>query len=93
MTLAAEERIRAAVAELGDAILAALADTGPRDDVPDKLMSVSLASQALGVSRATLYSGPLRDGSLQSLTIGRRRLIPASAVAAFQARSAGNGND
>jgi excisionase family DNA binding protein len=82
MTPAAEARIRAALAELGDAIVAAL--DGP-PATPDRLLSVDEASTALGLGRTALY-GEVQAGRLRSITVGRRRLIPAAAVAEFIAQ-------
>ena len=43
-------------------------------------MSVDEAADALGIGRSTLYR-ELSAGRLPSVKIGRRRLIPASAIA------------
>jgi excisionase family DNA binding protein len=40
-----------------------------------------------GISRATIYE-LLNDGELSSAVIGRRRFVPAAAIAAFIATSA-----
>ncbi|MSQ14885.1 MAG: DNA-binding protein [Dehalococcoidia bacterium] len=40
------------------------------------------AARALGIGRTKLYS-LLMDGSLESITIGSRRLIPRDALARF----------
>ena len=43
-------------------------------------MSVDQAAEALGMARSTLYR-ELGAGRLPSVKIGRRRLVPASAIA------------
>ena len=43
-------------------------------------MSVDEAAEALGISRSTVYR-ELNAGRLPSVKIGRRRLVPASAIA------------
>jgi excisionase family DNA binding protein len=46
---------------------------------PDRLYSVEEAAARLGIGR-TLAFGLCRDGRLRSLSIGRRRLVPSSAL-------------
>ncbi len=46
------------------------------------LLSAEEAASRLGVGRTTIF-GLLAAGDLQSLKIGRRRLIPTAALAAF----------
>jgi excisionase family DNA binding protein len=46
------------------------------------LLSVDEAQRALGIQRSTLYS-LMSDGKLESVMIGRRRLIPAQAIETF----------
>lgn len=50
--------------------------------VPPRLLSVAETAAALGLSRAMLYR-LLSDGAIRSLHVGRRRLIPASEIAAY----------
>jgi len=55
---------------------------------PDKrpvLHSVVQAAQALGIGRSLLYE-LLAAGEIASVSIGRRRLIPADALAAYVER-------
>lgn len=74
------EAIRAAVDGLVAALLAAVAPAPA--DLPDRLLSVDEAAAALSVGRSRLY-GEIASGRLRSLSVGRRRLVPASAVRAF----------
>ena len=46
------------------------------------LLSVSEAAELLGIHRATVYD-LLATGQLRSTTLGRRRLIPRTALEAF----------
>jgi excisionase family DNA binding protein len=46
---------------------------------PDQLLSVHETADALGIGRSATY-GEIAAGRLASLTIGRRRLVPSSAV-------------
>ena len=80
MTSGAEARIRQAVAELADAIIAAL-DEEP-SSAPDRLLSVDEAAAILGLGRSLLYS-EIAAGRVLSVKVGRRRLIPAAAIAEY----------
>ena len=77
MTPAAEARIREAVAALADSIIAALDDETP--DAPDRLLDIRTAAEAMSIGRSALY-GLIASGELRSVTVGRRRLIPADAI-------------
>lgn len=87
----AAERLRVALADLGDAhqrvadALIAAVEPEPQDGL-ERLLSIPEAANALGISRSALY-WRLRDGSIRSFKVGRRRLIPASAIAEFGDRS------
>ena len=76
-----DERVHAAVAELADALLAA-AQAAQVPDLPDRLLSIDEAATAMGCSRTLLYA-ELNSGRLRSLKVGRRRLVPASAIAEY----------
>ena len=52
------------------------------DESALQLMSVPAAAKRLGVSPRTVWR-LVRDKDLDSITVGRRRLIPATSVAAF----------
>lgn len=79
-------RLEAALAELADAIRAELlAELGDRADGPPELLSVAQTAQRLGVGRTAVY-GLFGTGGLRSLKVGRRRLIPADAIAELALR-------
>lgn len=79
-------RLEAAVAELVDAIREVSA-RNDRPAEPERLLDVDEARRALGnIARSTLYE--LMDrGELRSLTIGRRRVIPSSAIAELASKA------
>jgi excisionase family DNA binding protein len=68
--------IRAAIREEVAAQLQAVADA------PEHLMAVESAAQALGISRSLAFQ-EIRSGRLTSCKVGRRRLVPASAITAY----------
>ena len=74
------DRLTAAVTEL----VAALRDEivterRPSGREPDRLLSIEQAARALGIGRTALYS-EIGAGRIRSLKVGRRRLIPSSAI-------------
>jgi excisionase family DNA binding protein len=74
-------RLDAALRELAEAIREEVrteAATDPR--TPDRLLSITEAAEALGIGRTATYS-ELEAGRLRSVKVGRRRLVPASAIA------------
>lgn len=74
-------RLEAAVAELVAALREELAQAPPAA-MPDRLLDVDEAATVLGVSRTSVYQ-ELQAGRLRSVKVGRRRLIPSSAIAEF----------
>lgn len=70
-------RIRAACEALGDALIAAVAETSTAP-LPDRLLSVEEAAEAIGVTRSTLYEHVLPV--LRTVRVGRRVLVPSRAV-------------
>jgi excisionase family DNA binding protein len=74
-------RIRAALAELGDALLEAVGDGGnngsPAPLVSSSFASIAEACEITGISRSALYDSIAR-GEIASRKLGRRRLIPRS---------------
>ena len=84
------DRLSAALVELVDALreeVRAEAEAGLR--APDRLLSVDEASAMLGIQRSKLYGLMGSDsGALRSVKVGRRRLVPAAAVAEFVAQAA-----
>lgn len=85
MTADHEATIRAAVEQLTAAILAAAREEAA-PGVPEQLLSVDQASARLSIGRSALY-GELAAGRLRSLSVGRRRLIPASAIREYVERA------
>jgi excisionase family DNA binding protein len=77
------DRLDAAIRELVEAMAEAVrmeAAAGPV--APDKLLSIAEAATMLGIGRSGLY-GEIAAGRLRSLRVGRRRLVPAAAVADY----------
>jgi excisionase family DNA binding protein len=50
--------------------------------VPDHLLTLEEAWTHLRISRSTLYN-LMDSGELRSVRVGSRRLVPASAIAAY----------
>ena len=73
------DRLEAAVAELVDALRA---EISPPDAGPPRLLSVEEAGQLLGVGRSLVYT-ELGAGRLRSVKVGKRRLVPMSAIAEY----------
>jgi excisionase family DNA binding protein len=82
MTPGHEMAIRAAVDELVAALLAAVTQVAPLDGAPDRLLDIQSASALLGIGRSRLYD-EIGAGRLRSIKVGRRRLVPAKAIADF----------
>lgn len=81
-------RLETAIAELVEALREELrqeAGSGPR--TPDQLLSIGEAANALGIGRTAAYR-ELQAGRLRSVKIGRRRLVPSSAIAEYSERAA-----
>jgi excisionase family DNA binding protein len=86
------ERLEAALRELDAAhrnLAAVLLEEAAavRSPQPVRLLSVAEVLRATGVARSTLYT-EIQTGRLRSISIGRRRLIPADALEAFVAEHA-----
>lgn len=79
------DRLEAALAELAEAIREELR-TELRDaaGAPDRLLSVREAAELAGLGRTALYA-QLGNGRIRSVVVGRRRLIPSSAIAELAA--------
>lgn len=75
-------RLEAALAELAAAIRDEVAAAAIPPAAPERLLDVDEASAALGIGRTALYGLIGRD-EIRSITVGRRRLIPSSSVAAY----------
>jgi excisionase family DNA binding protein len=77
------DRLRAAVMELVEALRDEIAVEAPRSErEPDRLLSIEQAAQALGIGRTALYS-EIWAGCIRSVKVGRRRLVPSSAISEF----------
>ncbi|MDA8237907.1 MAG: helix-turn-helix domain-containing protein [Chloroflexi bacterium] len=82
------DRLAAALVELVEALRAEIvAEARPDPGAPQRLLSVDEAAAACGVGRTALYS-ELASGRLRSMRVGRRRLIPAGAIADYIAAGA-----
>ena len=83
MTPDHETAVQAAVCELVAALLAVIrAEAAPVPAAADRLLSIDEAATALGIGRTAFYH-ELANGRLRSFKVGRRRLIPASAIDAY----------
>lgn len=74
--------IEAAVASLAAAIAAEVAGQLPKPDGPDRLYSVSEASDWTSLGRSRIYE-LMAAGAIRSFRVGGRRLIPESALREF----------
>jgi excisionase family DNA binding protein len=52
---------------------------------PDRLLSIEQAARALGIGRTALYS-EIGAGRIRSIKVGRRRLVPSSAISEVVSR-------
>ena len=60
------------------------AETGA-ETAPERGYSIEEAASRIGIGRSMTYE-LLADGRLESITIGRRRIIPESAIRALMQR-------
>ena len=81
-------RLEAAVRELAEALAEELSARNAVPAAPERLLDVDEAAAALGIGRTMVYA-ELDAGRLDSLKVGRRRLIATSAVARYIAERAG----
>lgn len=80
------DRLTTAVMELVSALRDEIAiDHRPSEREPDRLLSIEQAAQALGIGRTVLYS-EIWAGRIRSVKIGRRRLVPSSAISEVASR-------
>ena len=91
MTPQHEQAVRQAVEQLAAALLDAVRDEKrPDPGAPERLLSIAEASERLGrLSRSALYEGPIAHGELRTCRVGRRRMVPESAVREYIERAAG----
>ena len=61
-----------------------MATTEHRSDAPADLLTVEEAARRLRIGRTTMY-GLISAGEVETVTIGRRRLVPPECVAAYVA--------
>ena len=74
------DRLSRAVIELVAALRDEIAtERRPSELEPDRLLSIEQAARALGIGRTALYS-EIGAGRIRSVKVGRRRLIPSSAI-------------
>jgi len=74
------DRLTAAVTELVAALRDEIAtQSRPNEREPDRLLSIEQAARALGIGRTALYS-EIGAGHIRSVKVGRRRLVPSSAI-------------
>lgn len=76
------DRLEIAVAELVAALREEVTSTL---EAPPELLDISSACARMGIGRSLLYSA-IGRGEVRSIKIGRRRLIPAGALADFAGR-------
>ena len=82
MTPAAELKVRQAVEALVEAIVEAVSDQQPDPNTAPRLYGAEEAAAQLGIGRTAVFA-EIAAGRLRSVTVGRRRLIPASALVEF----------
>ena len=77
------DRLALALEELAAAIRAEVrAELEAAAPAPDRLLDVDEAAAALNLGRTATYQ-EISRGQLRSVTVGRRRLIPAAALRDF----------
>lgn len=85
------DRLLAAITELVDALRAEVR-TDRAADSPDRLLSVLEAASRLGIGRSALY-GEIAAGRIRTVHVGRRRLVPTSAITAYLDQLSQTGGD
>lgn len=76
-------RLEAAVAELVAALRSEVqAERNDPASTPPALLSISEAARRLGVSRTKVYD-EIGAGRIRTLHVGRRHLVPATALGEF----------
>jgi excisionase family DNA binding protein len=80
------DRLTIAVVELVAALRdEVVTERQPSERGPNRLLSIEQAAQALGIGRTALYS-EIWAGRIRSVKVGRRRLIPSSAISEVASR-------
>jgi excisionase family DNA binding protein len=68
----------------GESTLQSEAEDSPQVADPADLLTVEEAARRLRIGRTTLYA-LISTGQIETVTIGRRRLVPPECVAAYVA--------
>jgi excisionase family DNA binding protein len=80
------DRLAAAVAELAEALREELrAEAATAAPLPPRLLNLDSTGALLGLGRSAVYT-ELQAGRLRSVKVGRRRLVPSSAITEFIAQ-------
>jgi excisionase family DNA binding protein len=80
------DRLSTALTELVAALRDEIAtEHRPVQREPDRLLSIEQAARALGIGRTSLYS-EIGAGRIRSVKVGRRRLVPSSAISEVASR-------
>jgi excisionase family DNA binding protein len=80
------DRLSTALTELVAALRDEIAtEHRPVQREPDRLLSIEQAARALGIGRTALYS-EIGAGRIRSVKVGRRRLVPSSAISEVASR-------
>ena len=80
------DRLMEAVTELVAALRDEIAtERRLNEREPDRLLSIEQAARALGIGRTALYS-EIGAGRIRSVKVGRRRLVPSSAISEVASR-------
>jgi excisionase family DNA binding protein len=83
---AVSDRLRTVVNELVAVLRDEIAsEVGARERAPDRLLSIEDAARALGIGRTALYS-EIGAGRIRTIKVGRRRLVPSSAISEVASR-------
>jgi excisionase family DNA binding protein len=78
-----EAAVQAAACALAAAIIAAVTARVPAvSNEPERLWDIKSASTLLGIGRSALYA-EIAAGRLQSVKVGRRRLIASGAISRY----------
>ncbi len=77
------DRLTLALTELVEALRESVrAEAAAVPPAPDRLLDIDAAGQALSLGRSLIYA-EIAKGRLRSVKVGRRRLVPAAAIAEY----------
>ena len=77
------DRLAAAITELAEALREEVrAEAAAIPQAPDRLLDIDSAGAALSLGRSLLYA-EISAGRLRTIKVGRRRLVPAAAIAEY----------